>query len=70
MASLSSPSGPLTRFALWLAERMNHAFVNPREEGAHLPPPWWGVQPYRDRTRLRLPLNSASAPIPRPSKLR
>lgn len=38
MASLSSPAGPLTRFALGLAEAINHAFGNPREEGAHLPP--------------------------------
>ena len=40
MASLASPSSPLTRFALGLAEAINHAFGNPREEGAHLPP-WW-----------------------------
>jgi hypothetical protein len=45
MASLSSPAGPLTRFALGLAEAINHAFGNPREEGAHLPPPWWLVGP-------------------------
>ena len=52
MASLSHPSGPLTRFGLWLAEAINHAFGNPREEGAHLPP-LVGVQPYRDRPRRR-----------------
>jgi hypothetical protein len=41
IASLSSPSGPLTRFALGLAEAINHAFGNPRAEGAQPPPPWW-----------------------------
>ena len=52
MASLSSPAGPLTRFALGLAEAINHAFGNPREEGAHLPP-LVVVRPYRDRPRRR-----------------
>ena len=53
MASLSSPAGPLTRFALGLAEAINHAFGNPREEGAHLPPPLVVGRPYRDRPRRR-----------------
>ena len=52
MASLSSRSGPLARFGLWLADAINHAFGNPREEGAHRPP-LVGVQPYRDRPRRR-----------------
>ena len=52
IASLSSPSSPLTRFALGLAEAINHAFGNPREEGAHLPP-LVVVRPYRDRPRRR-----------------
>ncbi len=43
---------PLTRFALELVEAINHAFGNPREEGAHLPP-LVVVRPYRDRPRLR-----------------
>ena len=56
MASLSSPASPLTRIALGLAEfinhAFNHAFGNPREEGAHLPP-LVVVRPYRDRPRRR-----------------
>lgn len=43
---------PLTRFALGLTEAINHAFGNPREEWAHLPP-LVVVRPYRDRPRLR-----------------
>jgi hypothetical protein len=52
MASISSPSSPLTRFALGLAEAINHAFGNPREEGAHLPP-LVVVRPYRDQPQRR-----------------
>ena len=52
METLSSPSGVMARFGLWLAETLNHAFGNPREEAAHLPP-LVGVQPYRDRPRRR-----------------
>jgi hypothetical protein len=52
MASLASPSSPLTRFALGIAEAINHAFGNPREEGAYLPP-LMVVRPYRDRPRRR-----------------
>lgn len=70
MASLSSPAGPLTRFALGLAEAINHAFGNPREEGAHLPPPPGGWSALPRPTAAPLPLSSASAPIPSPSKLR
>jgi hypothetical protein len=40
------------RFGHWLADTLNHAFGNPREEAAHQPPPV-GVQPYRDRPRRR-----------------
>ncbi len=39
-------------FAAGLADALNHAFGNPREEAAHLPP-LVGVQPYRDRPRRR-----------------
>jgi hypothetical protein len=35
-------------FGHWLADAINHAFGNPREEAAHRPP-LVGVQPYRDR---------------------
>ena len=52
IASLSSPSGPLTRFAQGLTEAINHAFGNPRAEGAQ-PPPLVVVRPYRDRPRRR-----------------
>ena len=52
MASLSSPDSSLTRFALGLAEAINHAFDNPWEEGAHLPP-LVVVRPYRVRPRRR-----------------
>ena len=52
MASLASPSSPLTRFALGLTEAINHAFGNPRAEGAQ-PPPLVVVRPYRDRPQRR-----------------
>jgi hypothetical protein len=52
MASLASPSSPLTRFALGMAEAINHAFGNPREEAAQLTP-LVVVRPYRDRPRRR-----------------
>lgn len=39
-------------FGRWLADTLNHAFGNPREEAAHQPP-LVGVQPYRDRPRRR-----------------
>lgn len=42
----------LTGFGHWLAEAINHAFGNPREENRHQPPVV-GVQPYRDRPRRR-----------------
>ncbi len=38
----------LAGFGAWLADMLNHAFGNPREEAAHQPP-LVGVQPYRDR---------------------
>ena len=41
-------SHPLTAFGLWLAEAINHAFGNPREESAHQPPRV-GFQPYTGR---------------------
>ncbi len=52
MASLASPSSLLTRFALGLAKVINHAFGDPPEEAAHLPP-LVVVWPYRDRPRRR-----------------
>ncbi len=51
-ASLSSPDSSLTRFALGLAEAINHAFDKPWEEGAHLPP-LVVLRPYRVRPRRR-----------------
>ena len=42
----------LHRFGTWLAEALNHAFGNPREEAAHLPPAV-GVQPYTGLRRRR-----------------
>lgn len=48
---MRSSSG-LAAFGHWLAEMLNHAFGNPREEAAHQPP-LVGVQPYRDRPRRR-----------------
>jgi hypothetical protein len=42
------PLSRLARFGHWLADTINHAFGNPREEAAHQPPQV-GVQPYRDR---------------------
>jgi len=46
------PSAGLAAFGRWLADSLNHAFGNPREEAA-LQPPLVGVQPYRDRPSRR-----------------
>ncbi|MFN5117332.1 MAG: hypothetical protein ACK5FE_06710 [Cyanobacteriota bacterium] len=46
-----SPRG-LMGFGHWLADAINHAFGNPREEAAHQPP-MVGVQPYRDAMEKR-----------------
>ena len=52
-ALLRSRSGQgLAGFGHWLADMLNHAFGNPREEAAHQPP-LVGVQPYRDRPQRR-----------------
>ncbi|MEB3322771.1 MAG: hypothetical protein VKI81_08090 [Synechococcaceae cyanobacterium] len=42
------PLRELSDLGRWLAEALNHAFGNPREEALHLPPAV-GVQPYRHR---------------------
>ncbi len=42
----------MNAFGAWLADMLNHAFGNPREEAAHQPP-LVGVQPYRDRPQRR-----------------
>lgn len=42
----------LAGFGNWMAEMLNHAFGNPREEAAHQPP-LVGVQPYCDRPQRR-----------------
>jgi hypothetical protein len=56
MLSGSAPEtgrpSPWHPFGVWLADTLNHAFGNPREEAAHQPP-LVGVQPYRDRPRRR-----------------
>ena len=52
-ALLRTATGPgLAGFGAWLADMLNHAFGNPREEAAHRPP-LVGVQPYRDRPQRR-----------------
>jgi hypothetical protein len=45
-------ASPFSGFGHWLADTINHAFGNPREEAAHRPP-MIGVQPYRDQPRRR-----------------
>jgi hypothetical protein len=40
------------RFGTWLADALNHAFGNPREEALHQPP-LVGIQPYSDRPLRR-----------------
>jgi hypothetical protein len=42
----------LAAFAVWIGDSIGHAFGNPREEQAHLPPNV-GFQPYRDHPRRR-----------------
>jgi hypothetical protein len=51
-ASADESRGQAFRFGHWLAETLNHAFGNPREEALHQPP-LVGVQPYHDRPRRR-----------------
>lgn len=51
-ASADESRGQAFHFGRWLAEALNHAFGNPREEALHQPP-LVGVQPYRDRPRRR-----------------
>jgi hypothetical protein len=54
-ALVPSVPGPLTTlvaFAGWIGDGIGHAFGNPREEQAHLPPNV-GVQPYRDQPHRR-----------------
>ncbi|MFM7314736.1 MAG: hypothetical protein ACKO0M_16510 [Cyanobium sp.] len=48
----SRASSGIDAFGRWLADTLNHAFGNPREEAAHQPP-LVGVQPYCDRPRRR-----------------
>lgn len=50
--ALLRPGSGLAGFGDWLAEMLNHAFGNPREEAAHQPP-LVGVQPYSDRPQRR-----------------
>jgi hypothetical protein len=50
--AVAAPHSRLASFGHWLADTLNHAFGNPREEAAHQPPRV-GVQPYRDRPSRR-----------------
>ncbi|MFN7900746.1 MAG: hypothetical protein ACK5N0_14000 [Synechococcaceae cyanobacterium] len=52
LANASSRASHLHRFGTWLAEALNHAFGNLREEAEHLPPTI-GVQPYTGLHRRR-----------------
>ncbi|MEB3208350.1 MAG: hypothetical protein VKK63_05500 [Synechococcus sp.] len=49
---LQEPFHALRRFAALIGDSVSHAFGDPREEHAHLPPNV-GVQPYRDSPRRR-----------------
>ena len=49
---VQGPLPALRQFAGWIGDSIGHAFGNPREEQAHLPPNV-GVQPYRDHPRRR-----------------
>ena len=52
LANAPSRASHLHRFGTWMAEAVNHAFGNPREEAAHQPPAV-GVQPYTGVRRRR-----------------
>jgi hypothetical protein len=47
-----STMAALRAFARWIGDSIGHAFGNPREEHATLPPNV-GVQPYRDQPNRR-----------------
>ena len=51
-ARVPSRTSQLQRFGTWMAEALNHAFGNPREEAAFMPPSI-GVQPYTGIHRRR-----------------
>jgi hypothetical protein len=42
---MAHPAGSVHAFGRWLAEMVQHAFGDPREEAAHQPP-MVGVQPF------------------------
>ncbi|MEB3360851.1 MAG: hypothetical protein VKI42_01865 [Synechococcaceae cyanobacterium] len=52
LVSVPSRASQLHRFGTWMAEALNHAFGNPREEAAFMPPAI-GVQPYSGIRRRR-----------------
>ena len=52
LTSVPARASQLHRFGTWLAEALTHAFGNPREEAAFLPPAI-GVQPYTGLRRRR-----------------
>ena len=49
---MQAPLPALRAFAGWIGDSIGHAFGNPREEQANLPPNV-GVQPFRDDPRRR-----------------
>ena len=49
---MRAPLPALRAFAGWIGDSLAHAFGNPREEQANLPPNV-GVQPYRDHPHRR-----------------
>ena len=52
VAPVHDPFQALRGFAAWIGDSIGHAFGDPREEHAHLPPNV-GVQPYRDAPHRR-----------------
>ena len=49
---MRAPLPALRAFSGWIGDSLDHAFGNPREEQANLPPNL-GVQPYRDQPHRR-----------------
>jgi hypothetical protein len=49
---MRAPLPALRAFSGWIGDSLDHAFGNPREEQANLPPNV-GVQPYRDDPHRR-----------------
>ncbi|MFM9088024.1 MAG: hypothetical protein ACKOPT_07780 [Cyanobium sp.] len=45
LPAMANPLAPASAFARWLADMVQHAFGDPREEALHQPP-LVGVQPF------------------------